>query len=673
MQQTASAPAAVQEATTTELTLRGVVIGALITLLFTAANVYLGLKVGLTFATSIPAAVISMAVLRMMHKGTIQENNIVQTVASAAGTISSVIFVLPGLMMIGWWSDFPYWQTLGICVAGGLLGVTFTIPLRRALVSNSDLPYPEGVAAAEVLRVGTGSREGVEESRQGLIAVVWGSIVSAVFALLVAMQAFAGEIKGYIRIGAAATGFSFGPSLALLGVGHLIGLAVGIAIAVGFVISWGIAVPILTALHPAAGTAEAFANSVWRHQVRFLGAGTIGIAAIWTLLRLLVPVWQGIVASIESSRVRSSGGGESLARTEHDLPFKYVIGISAACVIPMAILSAVFLSGTPIATHLAVLAAMAVIYVFVVGFIIASVAGYMAGLIGSSNSPISGLGILSVVGISLLVLVFANGADPATKKALVAFALFVTSLVLSSATIANDNLQDLKTGQLVDATPWKQQVALMIGVIFGSAVIAPVLSVLAKTLGFVGMPHVDPSKALGAPQATLISQLAQGIIEKNVDWTMIGIGALVGLLVIAIDEYLRGTSGGRRKMPPLAVGLGIYLPMSATLAAVFGAIIGHFYNKFVERRRQGEALKRLGVLMATGLIVGESLFGVLHAGIIYLAQQVFHEGADPLALIIGPFNSPSWLPYSEAAAVVAFAAVTWYMYRWVSRLDTKLE
>ena len=658
--QTAAPP---QEEVRRELTLLGVVIGAVITVVFTAANVYLGLKVGLTFATSIPAAVISMAILRMMRKGTIQENNIVQTLASAAGTISSVIFVLPGLLMVGWWSGFPFWQSFWICVAGGLLGVTFTIPLRRALVTNSDLPYPEGVAAAEVLRVGTGSREGEEESRQGLIAVVWGSIVSAVFAFIVATNAFAGEIKGYARIGMAATGFSFGPSLALLGVGHLIGLAVGIAIAVGFIISWGIAVPILTILHPAPGPAEAFAVGLWRHQVRFLGAGTIGIAAIWTLLRLLAPVWNGIVTSIESSRMRARGQGANLARTEFDLPFNYVIAISAACVVPMAILAATFLSGTPLAHHMAALVALCVVYVFVVGFIIASVAGYMAGLIGSSNSPISGLAILSVVGIALILLVLANGADTATKNALIAFALFVTSLVLSSATIANDNLQDLKTGQLVDATPWKQQVALMIGVIFGSIVIGPVLNLLAKAYGFSGMPHVDPAKALGAPQATLISALAQGVIGKNIDWSMIGIGALVGVIVIAIDEYLRATSNGKRKMPPLAVGLGIYLPMSATLAAFFGSIAGHFYNKAVEGRPHGEALKRLAVLMASGLIVGESLFGVLHAGIIVAAG-----GND----ILGFVTSPAWDIPSQILGALAFVAVTWGLYRWVGGLGAKL-
>ncbi len=659
MQQTHTATARLEEQDVRrELTVLGLVIGAAITLVFTAANVYLGLKVGLTFATSIPAAVISMAVLRILRTGTIQENNIVQTVASAAGTISSVIFVIPGLLMVGWWSGFPFWPAFGVCVVGGILGVMFTIPLRRALVTTSDLPYPEGVAAAEVLRVGSGSREGQEESKAGLVAVTMGSIVSALFALVVATKAFASELGYYFRAGAVATGGGFGLSLALLGAGHLIGLAVGIAIAVGFIISWGIFVPILTAMHPAAGAAQDFALGVWRHQVRFIGAGAIGISAIWTLVRLAVPVWTGLMAAIESTRLRAAGQTAGLKRTELDMPVNIVGLISVLCLIPMAVLLAVFVSGTPIATMVVPLVIASVLYVAVAGFIVAAVAGYMAGLIGSSNSPVSGLAILSVIGISLILLIMAHDASAPAKDALVAFALFVTSIVLSAATIANDNLQDLKTGQLVDATPWRQQVALIVGVIFGSLVIPPVLNILARAYGFAGVAHADPARALAAPQATLISALAKGVISGNIDWGMIEIGVAVGIVVIIIDEVLRARSGGKRKMPPLAVGLGIYLPMATTAAAVAGAIVGDIYNRSVQNRPNGAALKRLGVLLASGFIVGESLFGVLHAGIIVGAG-----GNDVLAFLPDSFLVPS-----EFIGAVAFVIVTWLMYRWVGRL-----
>ncbi len=667
MLQSETAPAAVQSEAVTarlELTVRGLLLGAAITLVFTAANVYLGLKVGLTFASSIPAAVISMAILRMFKTGTIYENNIVQTVASAAGTLSSIIFVLPGLVMVGWWSGFPFWPSFGVCVVGGVLGVMFTIPLRRALVTTSDLPYPEGVAAAEVLRVGTGSREGAAEGKAGLLAVIWGAIGSAAFAAMTATRVFAGEIDYYFRAGASASGIGFSLSLALLGAGHLIGLAVGLAILAGFVISWGIFVPILTAMHPAAGAAATVATTVWSHQVRFIGAGAIGISAIWTLLRLAIPVWTGLVAAIEASRRRAQGEGHLMKRTEQDMPIGIVTIVSVACLIPMAFLLFAFLQGGALGAYIVPLVIASVLYVVVVGFIVAAVAGYMAGLIGSSNSPVSGLAILAIIGISLIVLLVAHGASGAAKDALVAFALFVTSIVLSAATIANDNLQDLKTGQLVDATPWRQQVALLVGVLFGSLVIPPVLNLLNLANGFAGAPPhhgANAAQPLPAPQATLISTLAKGVISGNIDWGMITIGVLVGIVVIGIDEVLRASSKQKAKLPPLAVGLGIYLPTSTTAGAVLGAIVGWFYNRAVSRGRNAEMAKRLGVLLASGLIVGESLFGVLLSGIIVVSKN-----GTPLSLVPDSFLLPS-----EIIGGIAFLALIALMYRWVGSLAQK--
>ncbi len=646
-----------------ELTVRGLLLGAAITLVFTAANVYLGLKVGLTFASSIPAAVISMAVLRMFKTGTIYENNIVQTVASAAGTISSIIFVLPGLVMVGWWDGFPFWPAFGVCVVGGILGVMFTIPLRRALVTTSDLPYPEGVAAAEVLRVGTGSREGAVEGKAGLLAVVWGGIASAAFAAVTATRVFAGEIDYYFRAGASASGLGFSLSLALLGAGHLIGLAVGLAILAGFVISWGIFVPILTAMHPAAGDAATVATTVWSHQVRFIGAGAIGISAIWTLLRLAAPVWTGLIAAIEASRRRAKGEGHLMARTEHDMPISLVTIISIACLIPMAVLFIAFLHGGAISQYMVPLVIGSVLYVIIIGFVVAAVAGYMAGLIGSSNSPVSGLAILAIIGISLIVLLIAHGASGAAKDALVAFALFVTAVVLSAATIANDNLQDLKTGQLVDATPWRQQVALLVGVLFGSLVIPPILNLLNLANGFAGAPHhgANAAQPLPAPQALLISTLAKGVIGGNINWSMIWLGVAVGVGVIIIDEVLRATSKERRKLPPLAVGLGIYLPTSTTAGAVLGAVAGWFYNRAVSRGRNADMAKRLGVLLASGLIVGESLFGVLLSGIIVVSKN-----GTPLSLVPDSFLVPG-----EIIGGIAFLALIAFMYRWVAGMAQK--
>jgi putative OPT family oligopeptide transporter len=648
-----------------ELTYRGIILGAVITVLFTAANVYLGLKVGLTFATSLPAAVISMAILRFFRNSTIWENNIVQTIASAAGTLSSIVFVLPGLVMIGYWTGFPFWQSFGICAIGGILGVMYSVPLRRAMVTGSDLPYPEGVAAAEVLRVGAAAtrQEGADpaaaaENKAGFTAIVWSSVASLAFFMIIATNLFAGEIRKYGRVGATAlTGIDVGLSLALIGVGHLVGVTVGIAMLAGIALAWVVLVPVLSSMHAGVGPdVAAMANDVFRHRVRFIGAGAIGVAAIWSLGRLAGPLVRGVVASLAASRARSTGDSDALPITERDIPFNIVLIVSAICLVPIGVLLAVFLSGGVIASAAVPLVIAALIYIVLAGILVAAVCGYMAGLIGSSNSPVSGLAILTVLGASLLLVALAHPGDATAGKALVAYALFVTAIIINIATISNDNLQDLKTGQLVGATPWRQQVALIIGVIFGSLVIPPILVLLNNAFGFQGSPmHGITAQPLAAPQATLISALAQGVITGDLPWNLIGIGALIGLVIVAIDEVLRRRG---RQFPPLAVALGIYLPMSVTFMVVVGAFIGKVYNNWVSTKPNGAVAVRLGVLLASGFIVGESLGGVILSGIITAANK-----DAPLALV-----GPSFELAGLWIGGIAFVLVVFGMYRWVAGL-----
>ncbi|GAB3364565.1 oligopeptide transporter, OPT family [Lysobacter rhizosphaerae] len=646
----------------TELTIRALVLGVIITVAFTAANVFFGLKAGLTFATSIPAAVISMALLRNFRDSTIQENNIVQTVASAAGTLSSIIFVLPGLVMIGWWTGFPYWISFLICALGGILGVMYSIPLRRALVTNSELPYPEGVACAEVLKVGSPGEDataaGIEESRVGLMAVIWGSIVAATFAVIVATRVFASDVAQYFRFGGekgSVTGFDFNLSMALFAVGHLVGLWVGVAMLLGAVIAWAWGVPHYSALAAAAGAAADVAQATWSHQVRFVGAGTIGVAAIWTLAKLVKPVASGLSSAMAASRVRKAGQLDSLPRTEHDIPIGLVGIIMVACFLPIAWLLGHLSIQSGLGAHMWTLIVGGLIYCVVMGFLVSAVCGYMAGLIGSSNSPLSGIGILVVIGAALL-LVFGIKPlmAPGNEKGLVAFALLVTSVVFTVAAIANNNLQDLKTGQLVDATPSKQQWALVVGVIAGAAIIPPILDLLNHAYGFAGTPGADPSKALAAPQAGLISALAQGVIQNNIDWSLIEIGAGIGVVLIVLDEVLRRTTKSAH-LSPLAVGLGIYLPTSATLMVVVGALAGAFYDKRAERTAKPESAKQLGVLLASGMIVGEGLIGVVIAAI------VAFSGMDaPLALVGPEFaNAAVWI------GGIAFVVAMLVLYRWI--------
>jgi putative OPT family oligopeptide transporter len=599
-----------------ELTFRGIILGGLITLVFTAANVYLGLKLGLTFATSIPAAVISMAVLKFFADSTIQENNIVQTIASAAGTLSAIIFVLPGLIMVGWWTGFPFWLSVAVIAIGGILGVLYSVPLRRALVTGSDLPYPEGVAAAEVLKVGAGVG-GVEENRRGLKLIIWSSIVSAAFAVLTRTRLAAEEAARTFGFGAGATTVSTSLSMALIGVGHLVGMAVGIAMLVGLIISWFVLVPWQTSLAGlgSAPDIETLVGTAFRQKVRFIGAGTMAVAAVWTLLRIMGPITRGITSAIAASRARRAGGQDSLALTERDIPIGIIAGGIVIALIPIGLLLSAFAQSGPIAAAPGLTLALSLFYIFVAGAIIAAITGYMAGLIGASNSPVSGVGILTVLGISLVLwLLFGVQTDTNASQSLVAFALFVTAIIFGVATIANDNLQDLKTGQLVGATPWRQQVALIIGVLFGAIVIPPILTILNDAFGFQGAPGAGPN-ALAAPQAALISAIAQGVLGGNLDWNLIGLGALIGVGVIIADELLRASKRG--SLPPLAVGMGIYLPMSLTLLIPVGAFLGWTYDKWADRSAANpEFAKRLGVLMATGLIVGESLFGVAFAGIV---------------------------------------------------------
>lgn len=645
--------AAGSKASLPELTLRGIIIGGLITLIFTAANVYLGLKVGLTFATSIPAAVISMAVLRRFKGHNIKENNIVQTIASAAGTLSAIIFVLPGLVMVGYWQGFGFLQTAGVCIIGGVLGVMYSIPLRRALVTSSDLPYPEGVAAAEVLKVGDESASGTshEENAKGLRVIVAGGITSAVMALLAAMKAAASEVTAYFKLGAGATTLGTSLSTALIGVGHLVGLPVGIAMLVGVVISYFILLPIFTTGDVSGATALAdVVDTTFSDDIRFIGVGTMAIAAIWTLLKIAAPIAVGIRQSLASSRARKSGSVVDV--TERDIPFPYVATTIVAFMVPIALLLWDFVRGTDIHDHMAVLITVSVLFTLLVGLIIASVCGYMAGLIGASNSPISSIGIIAVLAASLLIAAVTRGttADPLS---LVAYTLFTAAIVFGIATISNDNLQDLKTGQLVGATPWKQQVALIIGVVFGSLVIPPILQVMLNGFGFQGMEGAGED-ALAAPQAALMSSVASGIFDSSLDWNLIFIGMAIGAVLIIIDELLRKFTD-KYSLSPLAAGMGMYLPAALTIVIPIGAILGTFYDKWAAKQSHPEFAKRMGTLLATGLIVGESLFGVVNAGIIAAAG-----GESPLEIFEGGASA-------TVVGVVLFIIALTFIYRWTKR------
>ncbi|HEB9940406.1 TPA: oligopeptide transporter, OPT family [Campylobacter jejuni] len=655
-----------------ELTLRGLILGSILTIIFTASNVYLGLKVGLTFSSSIPAVVISMAVLSLFKTSNILENNMVQTQASAAGTLSSVIFVIPGLFMCGYWSEFPLWQTFMICLCGGGLGVLFTIPLRRTMVVESKLAYPEGRAAAEILKVANKDQSS-KKGKQGIKEIALGSFIAAIFSLLSNGFKLAASESNFAFIwNKMAFGFSMGYSLALLGAGYLVGLAGAIALFVGMFLAWGIFTPYLSNFEfDSAKNAVDLASSVWSSKVRLIGTGAIAIAALWTLIELLKPVIEGIKEIVKNVKITNQEKNE---RTNIDLSLKSIFILFVLMVVGLFITFYSFVEDANLSIYYQMLFSFVGTLVSVlIGFFVAAACGYMAGLVGSSSSPISGIGLIGVIISSIVFLVLGVELfqDPMLSKFAVALAIFTTSVILATAAISNDNLQDLKTGHLVGATPWKQQVALLVGCVFGALAIVPVLNLLYQAYGFVGaMPRegMDASSALAAPQANLMSTIAQGIFHHNIEWGYMAFGVFVGILMIIIDKILKGTQ--KMSLPPLAVGIGIYFPPAVNIPLVIGGILKyivmqHLTKKYAKNSHKEEKLascEQRGTLFASGLIVGESIFGVIIAGITVFSVSM-GGSENPLALNLANFHD------SELFALIFFVGVVLYFIKRIVKKD----
>ena len=639
-----------------ELTLRGTLLGAVLTVIFTASNVYLGLKAGLTFSSAIPAAVISMAVLRMAKGSNILENNMVQTQASAAGTLSAIIFIIPGMLMIGYWQDFEFWQTFFVSACGGCLGVLFTIPLRRAMVVHSDLPYPEGRAAAEILKMGDSSKENASGGTKELLS---GGGIAGIIALLTSgFQVLTGQLSLWFPVGRGITQLPLGYSSALVGAGYLIGIASGLALLVGIFLAWGIMIPYFTMTGiPADGqTMQQFAQSCYIDKVRLIGTGVMGVAAIWTLLKLSRSVMDGIKESIRSAR--RTGQEQERHRMDTDMSFSSVLLVFFLMILGLlgTFYSFVRPEGLPLGQTLA-FAAAGVGLAAVMGFLVAAACAYMAGLVGTSSSPISGIGILAVIVSSLVIMALCNLLGifelPGGEKFATATAIFTTSIIVAISCISNDNMQDLKTGWLVGATPWKQQAALLVGCLVGAFVIPLVLSMLYHAYGFSGaLPHpeMNPETALSAPQATLMTMIAQGIFSSNLAWEYIYFGIGLGIVIVCIDSLLARHAKGLC-LPPLAVGIGIYLPPSLQTPLVVGAFMSYLLERRLEAGQGDvEAGNQRGTLFASGLIVGESIVGVLLAAVV--AVSVSGGGsASPLALAGEEFQAAA-----EILGLMAFLA-----------------
>lgn len=669
-----------------ELTIRGIIIGAMITVIFTASNIYLGLKVGLTFSSAIPAAVISMAVLSFFKNSTILENTSIQTQASAAGTLSSIIFILPALLMIGYWQSFHFLQTLTLCAAGGMLGVVFSVPLRQVMVVNSNLPYPEGIAAAEILKAGCEEKNETygSSNREGLKEILLGGMIAAVVTFCTnGLRLVADSASYWFVKGKSIFQLPMGFSLALLSAGYLVRITAGIAMLIGIIFAWGIVVPIISASVDHNGQAlSSVAMKIWANDIRFIGAGTLAIAALWTLIILLKPLIEGLKYSFGSMRNQKSGN--KLKRTEQDLSPKKLLLIAGIVFLVLIGIFRSFVADSGLSGTLSwTLVFTSVILAFIIGFLIAAACGYMAGLVGSSSSPISGIGIIAITVISMVLLAIGEAnhllESENSRQFLTALAIFTTSVIVAIAAISNDNLQDLKTGQLVSATPWRQQVALLIGCIVGALVIAPILDLLHQAYGFLGAtprPDMDPNQVLHAPQATLMTTIARGIFSHSLKWDMIIIGLIVGAVVIVIDLILAAKKS-RFRIPALAVGMGIYLPPSINVPLIIGSILSWIILSTARRRSNGneetvKTVDRKATLLASGFIVGESLIGVAIAAVIVIS---INSGGSDAPFSLAPYLTTLFGQhaelFSQLLGLVIFCSVcVFFVKRALSALKT---
>lgn len=668
-----------------EITIKALVLGFILSAVLAGANAYLGLKVGMTVSASIPAAVISMAVLRLFKGSNILENNIVQTAASAGESLAAgVIFTLPALVVLQYWQGFPYLATLGVSLSGGILGVLFTIPLRRALIIETNLRFPEGVATGEVLKVG--ERGGASA---GVIAVA--GLASAALQLCqTGFQVVSSKVDGAITAGRSVFGYGSELGVAMLAVGYIVGLNIASLVLIGGLISWLFAIPIYTAVvDPATlatiseGTGYDLAIEVWSARIRYLGVGAMAVGGIWALVSLIGPIRDGIRSSFAAVRKARGTGEIDIPRTERDTPINIVLYGTLALTIPLLIvfLYVVDMEALGISSGLySVTLAFGILFALVGGFLFSSVAGYMAGLVGSSNNPISGVTIATILFGSLILLALLGSqidfsVDTGQATTAAATAILIGAVVCCAAAIAGDNMQDLKAGHIVGATPYKQQIMQVVGVVAAALAIPAILDLLFQAYGIGGVtprPGMDVDATLAAPQATLMSSVADGVFNRDLPWTMIWIGGLIAVANILVDEFLKRSDAPFRA-PVLAVAVGIYLPLEVAVPIFVGGLIAFLVGRRIRKKHADSqaideiaaASERRGVLFASGLITGEALLGILLAipFAIYESAQVM--AVDPESFGISP---AAFEQMADVLGVAAFAFFSLWLYRTAMRV-----
>lgn len=634
-----------------EITLRALFLGVILTVILASANAYLGLKVGQTVSASIPAAIISIGILRFFRHSNVLESTMVQTMASVGeALIAGITFILPALIILHAWDGFYYWQTVIVALLGGILGVLFTIPLRRALLLDHSLRYPEGVAIGNVLKASS-------DKSTDMSALTVGGLVGAIISLCqTGLQIFTDSFSYWVKTSNTVLGFGLGLSPALIAAGYIVGVNVAISILVGVILGWIIGIPATIWFYnlPITGSANDMAISVWGQHIRYMGVGTMLVAGLWTLITLIKPISQSILTSVASIKHVQDRENTMAIRTEKDISIRYVLWGTTLILIPIFIF--IFLYIIPVDSDISqtfrtVLSAFGAIYILVGGFVFCSVAAYFAGLIGSTNTPVSGL-LVAVLGIlcMLLLAIFSLHGGIQGKELLgVILGVGCTVIISAGIAIANDTMQDLKVGQMLGATPWKQQVMLILGVIVAALVIPPILDLLYHAYGIGGVfprPDMNKSQMLAAPQAGLMAAVAQGVYAHNLPWTMITIGAIIAVICMWIDQFLKRYGG---RLPVLAVGIGIYLPLDSSVPLVIGGILSHIiYTRLHQRypiiNAGNENIishhKHRGLTLACGIVAGASVMGVALAIPFALKQdsnvlKVMPDHLNHLASILG--------------------------------------
>lgn len=605
-----------------ELTIRSILLGVLLSVILAGANAYLGLFAGMTVSASIPAAVISMGIFKLLKKSNVLENNIVQTAASAGESLAAgVIFTFPALILMNFWQEYNYlWVTL-IAGFGGLLGVLFTIPLRRSLIIEEKLQFPEGVATAEVLETG-------EKGGQGLKTIIKAAVVGAVYKLGAGklFGLFPEVLEGARSMGTSVAYLGSNLSPALISVGYIVGLNIAILIFLGGAANWLVAIPLIS-VH-AGGCPEGMAAADWAYQLwstktRYIGVGAMLIGGLWTIFHMRRSLISGVLSGLKAYR-QAAPGTAVIERTEKDMAMKWILILIIASIVPLFLIYQVFVQQIHVSLIMAAV-------MLVIGFVFSAVAGYMAGLVGSSNNPISGVTISTVL-VSALLLVFLLGSDSVNGPAA---AIIVGSVVCCAAAIAGDNMQDLKAGHILGATPWKQQVMQIVGTLSAALVIAPVLTILLKAYGFEG--HASAKEgALAAPQAGLMAAVARGVFAKDLPWMYIAIGFAAAIAIIAADLWLQRQKSLFR-MPVLAVAIGIYLPFELSVPIFIGGLLHRAIGKTLKKRKVSiehtEEANRTGLLFASGLITGEALMGILMAVPVVVLLELYNLPKDALPLL----------------------------------------